>query len=93
MQLKCRTFYAGQRSTGGDAAEGVAGSKPRPAPTVSCRVSSAVPSHSATRQLMSGWLTLMCLCDSVVCMRGNERGGVDGQPWWMCEGGSVVSPG
>ena len=40
-----------------------------PPPPVAYRVSSAVQSHSATRQLISGCPTLMCLCDSEVCRR------------------------
>ena len=37
-----------------------------PTPQLAYRVSSAVPRHPATRQLMRGWPTLMCLCGSVV---------------------------
>ena len=44
-----------------------------PTPQLACRVSSAIPSHPATRQLMSGCPTLMCLCDSVACLGRNER--------------------
>ena len=49
----------------------------RPTPPPPCSVSSATPSHPATRLLMSGWLTLLYLCDSVVCRRGSER-----WCWW-----------
>ena len=46
---------------------------PPPPPPLACRVSSAAPSHPATRLLTSGCPTLMCLCDSVVCRKGREQ--------------------
>ena len=78
--------------TGRDTDEGVAGSRPRLRPELASRVSSAVPSHPLIRLLISGWLTLMFSCDSVVCQR-KASGGVSGLPWWLCEAGSALSPG
>ena len=51
-------------------------------PPLACRISSAIPSHPATRQSMSGCPTFMCLCDSVVCRRESER-----WCWWTTSAG------
>ena len=48
-----------------------------PPPPPPCSVSSATPTHPATRLLMSGCPTLMCLCDRVSRGRDTDVCGMD----------------